>query len=52
MKGYRTPSWFRTKVHLKEKQIKARTAQPKTDKSKTGKQGFVKPQSSKPHNGG
>jgi hypothetical protein len=37
MKGYRTPSWFRSKVSLRRKQIKARRAEPRTRKLGNGK---------------
>ena len=37
MKGYRTPSWFRTKVRIKERQVKAQTNKPKAPKPNRGK---------------
>lgn len=36
MKGYRTPSWFRTKGRLKETQMKARSGKAKTRKTIMG----------------
>jgi len=36
MKGYRTPSWFRSKVRLKQKQVKARRAEPGARKLEKG----------------
>ena len=37
MKGFRTPSWFRTKGRLKERQVKAQTGKPKRMKSDKAK---------------
>lgn len=52
MKGYRTPSWFRAKARVKEKQIVARTSKPEIEKSKTARRDFVKRQSNKARSGG
>ena len=37
MKGFRTPSWFRMKRGLKERQVKAQSRKPKRKKSDKGK---------------
>jgi hypothetical protein len=37
MKGFRTPSWFRSKEQLKEKRVKAQTDQPKRKQPRKGK---------------
>jgi hypothetical protein len=37
MKGYRTPSWFRTKVRTKGKEIKARSKKADMGGSRKGK---------------
>ena len=40
MKGYRTPSWFRTKKRLKETHLKTRNTKPKVPKPKSDKVGI------------
>jgi len=37
MKGFRTPSWFRTKGRIRERQVKAQTSRPELMKSNKGK---------------
>jgi len=37
VKGYRTPSWFRSRIMLKQKQIKTRQGKPKAHKPRKRK---------------